>query len=125
MSTPRRPRTWLSRLATRGASRGPRRTRLDVEPLEGRAPLTRWGAAPTPLGKPPSRKPPPAAAQATRVNPRPAGTLTAGDVDYFRVTPPVAGVVRLRVHAPGVKTRLSLLGPNGELLVQSNGASAS
>jgi hypothetical protein len=97
-----------------------------VELLEGRTLLNGSGATGglIPVVETSSPLDTPAAAQPIPVNSETAGTLTAGDVDVFRFTPPAAGIVSLRLHAPGTAARLSLLGPDGELLVQSDGASA-
>ncbi len=58
------------------------------------------------------------------LNSRTTGTLTAADkVDFFPIAPARPGLLTVRVHAAGVRARLSLLGPDGQLLVQSDGAS--
>src|SRR5262249_50950597 len=58
------------------------------------------------------------------VNSQTAGTLDAHDVDVYKVTLTESGRLTVEVHAAGFPTRLSLLGPDGELLIQSDGQSA-
>src|SRR5262245_44004225 len=47
-----------------------------------------------------------------------------GEVSLFRLTVPESGRLTARVHARLLPTRLSLLGPDGQVLVQSDGQSA-
>src|SRR4051812_18875587 len=53
-----------------------------------------------------------------------SGTLAAGEVVYFRVDPTADGRLVARVHTDGGTTRLSLLGAQGQVLLQSDGRSA-
>src|SRR5262249_44698144 len=52
------------------------------------------------------------------------GALAANDVDFFQVRPVEPGLLTARVEANGFRARLSLLGPDGSVLLQSDGASA-
>src|SRR5262249_52319896 len=54
-----------------------------------------------------------------------AGTLTPGDVDFFRVALTADGRLTVRLAPTGVGARVSLLGLDGTLLVQSDGETAS
>ena len=54
-----------------------------------------------------------------------SGTLAGpGDVALFQIDPSIDGRLTVRVHAPGVPIRLSLTDERGEVLVQSDGISA-
>src|SRR5437762_10499107 len=56
------------------------------------------------------------------------GTAATGILptsDFFRLTLTEPGRLITRVHATGNDTRLALLGPDGALLIQSDGVSAS
>src|SRR5262249_41162686 len=52
-----------------------------------------------------------------------AGALASNDVDLFQVRPVEPGLLTARVEASGFRARLSLLGPDGSVLLQSDGAS--
>src|SRR5262245_8400553 len=52
------------------------------------------------------------------------GTIAGNDVDLFQVRPVEPGLLTARVEANGLRARLSLLGPDGSVLLQSDGASA-
>src|SRR5262249_23056680 len=92
------------RSAVRPAPR--RAVRLEVEQLETRALF--------------------AAGLETALPIEPTGVLAAdvrpaGETDLFRVTLGETGRLTARVHGETLDTRLSLLGPDGQLLVQSDG----
>jgi hypothetical protein len=53
-----------------------------------------------------------------------AGAIAAGDVDLFQVRPVEPGLLTARAAVNGFRGRLSLLGPDGSVLLQSDGASA-
>src|SRR5262245_16457795 len=47
---------------------------------------------------------------------------TPGEVDFYQFTLPETGRLTVRTQGAGLDTRTTLLGPEGELLVQSDGA---
>ena len=51
------------------------------------------------------------------------GTLAPGEVAFFQLDPTTDGRLVARVHAEGATTRLSLLGGQGQVLMQSDGQS--
>src|SRR5262249_46973922 len=90
---------------------GRRRYRLCLEQLEDRTLLNGHTlATATPLPVAPDL---PAVVQ---------GTLPT--TDFFAVTVTGSGLLTATVHTTGAATRLSLLGPDGALLIQSDGQSA-
>src|ERR1051326_1209801 len=52
-----------------------------------------------------------------------AGSLST--TDFFKLTLSDTGRLTAQVHATGANSRLALLGPTGDLLIQSDGQSAS